>query len=167
MDWYKAAEHLFIKFAPSMVGFLMEQKLSFVIIFMAAVTFVLVHNHLSENQYGRVRNNPKNAIATIYLLALIILLLFFCLGALYTPPSHEDKINEKTTEQSSSTGIQSVNEKNQQYIAWIDKLIDNLNDKEDQKKIMDLYEKVLSLTQDNERCSGQLKYCSDQLAAKQ
>ena len=165
MDLYNAGEHLFIKFAPSMLGFLMEQKLSFIIIILAAITLALVHNHLSEKQYRRVRNHPKIVTATIYLLALIV--LFFCLGAFYTPPSYEGKINEKTTEPSSSTGIQSMSEKNQQFIAWIDKLIDNLNDKEDQKKIMDLYEKVLSLTRENERYSGQLKTCNDQLAAKQ
>ena len=105
-------------------------------------------------------------LSGIYPLALLIILLFFCLGALYTQPN-EGKMDEKTTEPLSSTDIQFMGKQTQQLMAWMDKLIDNLNDKEDHKKITDLYDKIVLLTRDNERCSGQLKYCSDQLAAKQ
>ena len=176
MEWYKTLEQLFIKFAPSIVGFLMEQTLSFTIIIVAAISIGLVYYCLSENQYRRVRNNPKNATAAIIVLALIILLLLFSLGAVYTLCSHPGKMNEKKTEppsstdSSSSTEIQVLTEKNKKFVIWIDKLIDNLEgNKEFQEKAMeyqrDLYKTALSLTQENEKCKNQLKACEENLHA--
>ena len=165
MDFPKLTEIVFTQAVQATFRILLEKRLSLGLLILAAPILLLVHNHLSEHQYRRIRHNPKYVIATIYLLALIVLL--FCLGGLFVPPSDESKMVGKTTEHPSSTVIQSASEKNKQLTAWIDKIIDNLKDKEDQKKITDIYERVLSLTRENERCSGQLKYCSDQLAAKQ
>ena len=165
MNLVEVAEILFIKSVPAIIGFLMEQKFWLIVTVFTAVTLPLVyHYYLSENQFDRIRNNPKNVIATIYLLVLIILLLCFCLGALYTP-NPDGKMDEKKTKPS-STEIQSVSERNKQLSEWVDKLINSVTDKDVQNKISSLYEKIVSLTSEKERCSGQLKYCSDQLAAK-
>ena len=165
MNLVEVAEILFIKSVPAIIGFIIEQKFWLIVTIFTAVTLPLVYNYyLSENQFDRIRNNPKNVIATIYLLVLIILLLCFCVGALYTP-NPDCKIDEEKTKPS-STEIQSVSERNKQLNDWINKLLSIVPDKEDRKKISDLYDKIVTLTSENERCRGQLKYCSDQLAAK-
>ena len=159
MEWNKTLEQLF-KFAPTMVGFLMEQKLSFIIIIVAVIAPVFVYYNLSENQYQRVQNNPKNVTAAI--IVLIILLLIFSLCVVF---SHQD---EKKTEPLGSTAMQALTENNKEFMGMINRLLKDMEgNTEFRNKAMEyqrnLHETALLLTRENEKCKTQLKACEENL----
>ena len=143
-----------------MVEFLMEQKLSFIIIIVAVIAPVYVYYNLSENQYQRVQNNPKNVTAAIIVLIILLLILSLCVVF-----SHQD---EKKTEPPGSTAIQALTENNKQFMDVITKLLKDFEgNTEFQNKAMEyqrnVYEMALSLTRENEKCKTQLKACEENL----